>query len=56
MTTDRDLSDIGDALDRARHYKVMTSRQVRNLEREDKDLVKAGLLGANTDGLYKPKR
>ena len=56
MTTDRDVSFIGDALDRARHYKVVTNRQIRNLERADKDLVKAGLLGANTVGLYKPKR
>jgi hypothetical protein len=56
MTTDRDVSFIGDALDRARHYKVVTTGQIRNLERADKDLVKAGLLGANTDGLYKPKR
>ncbi len=56
MTTDRDVSFIGDALDRARHYMVVTTGQIRNLERADKDLVKAGLLGANTDGLYKPKR
>jgi hypothetical protein len=56
MTTDRDVSFIGDALDRARHYKVVTTGQIRNLERADKDLVKAGLLGANTGGLYKPKR
>lgn len=56
MTTDQDLSDIGDALERARHYKVMTARQIRNLERADRDLVKAGLLGANKAGLYKPKR
>jgi hypothetical protein len=56
MTTDRDVSFIGDALNRARHYKVVTTGQIRNLEGADKDLVKAGLLGANTDGLYRPKK
>jgi len=56
MTTDKDISDIGDALDRARHYKVMTTRQIRGLQITDKGLVKAGLLGATTAGLYKPKR
>ncbi len=56
MTTDKDVSYIGDALDRARHYKVMTTRQIRGLQITDKDLVKAGLLGAKTAGLYKPKK
>jgi hypothetical protein len=56
MTTDRDVSYIGDALDRARHYNVTTTRQIRGLQITDKDLVKAGLLGAKKAGLYKPKR
>jgi hypothetical protein len=55
MTTDRDLSYIGDALDRARHYKVMTRAQIRALGITDPALVKAGLLGANAAGLYKPR-
>jgi hypothetical protein len=56
MTTDKDVSYIGDALDRARHIKVMTKGQIRNLQIVDKDLVKAGLLGAKKAGLYKPKK
>ena len=56
MTTDQDLSYIGDALDRARHYKVLSRSQVRNLLIADKDLVEAGLLVANKAGLFKPKR
>jgi hypothetical protein len=56
MTTDKDVSYIGDALDRARHFKVMTKGQIRNLQIVDKDLVKAGLLGAKKAGLYKPKK
>jgi hypothetical protein len=56
MTTDEDIGDIGDALDRARHYRVMTRAQVRSLTRTDPVLVKAGLMGADPKGLFKPKR
>ncbi len=56
MTTDDDISDVGDALDRARHYKVLTATQIRSLQITDPALVKAGLLGANPSGLYAPKK
>jgi len=55
MTTDEDISWIGDALDRARHYRVLTPVQIRALRRADPELVKAGLLGADQNGLFKPK-
>jgi hypothetical protein len=56
MTTEDDISDIGDALDRARHYKVLTPAQIRALQITDPVLVKAGLLGADPSGLYAPKK
>jgi hypothetical protein len=56
MTTDKDISHIGDALDGTRHYRVMSRKQIRNLQIVDNDLVKAGLLVANKAGLFKPKR
>ena len=56
MTTEEDVSYIGDALDRVRHYKVMTPAQVRGLQMADPDLVKAGLMGADASGLFKPKK
>jgi hypothetical protein len=56
MTTEEDVSYLGDALDRARHFKVMTRAQVRGLQLTDPDLVKAGLMGSDTAGLFKPKR
>jgi hypothetical protein len=56
MTTDEDISDIGDALDNARHYPVMTRAQIRDLTLTDPTLVKAGLLGANPKGLFKPRK
>ena len=54
MTTMEDVSWIGDALDRARHFKVMSAAQIRDLHRADPALVKAGLLGSNPSGLFKP--
>lgn len=56
MTTEKDLGFIGDALNGARHYRVITRAQVRDLQIADPDLVKAGLLGADPAGLFKPKR
>lgn len=55
MTTEDDISWIGDALDRARHYRVLTPVQIRALRRADPTLVQAGLLGADPKGLFKPK-
>jgi hypothetical protein len=56
MTTEEDISDIGDALDRARHYPVMTAAQIRALHLADPALIRAGLLGADAAGLFTPKR
>jgi len=56
MMTEKDLSYIGDALDRARHYRVMSRKQIRRLQIADRDLVKAGLIGATKAGLFKPQR
>jgi hypothetical protein len=56
LTTDKDLDYIGDALDRARHIELMTPKMIRDLQFTDPALVKAGLIGANAAGLYKPKK
>jgi len=56
MTTAEDLEYIGDKLNAIRHIPVLTRGMIRRLNRADKDLVKAGLLGAKPEGLYKPKR
>ncbi|MBM3311561.1 MAG: hypothetical protein FJY80_08645 [Candidatus Aminicenantes bacterium] len=55
MTDEEDISWVGDALDRARHYKFLTRAQLRGLERADPDLVRAGLLGSDPKGLFKPR-
>jgi hypothetical protein len=56
MTTEDDISEIGDALDRARHYPVLTPARIRALQIADPILVKAGLLGSNPSGLFKPEK
>jgi hypothetical protein len=56
MTTDEDLQYIGDKLDEIKHFRVLTTAMIRALHLADKDLVKAGLLGAKPEGLYKPQR
>lgn len=56
MTTEDDISDIGDALDRTRYYKVLTPAQIRDLQITEPNLVKAGLMGADPSGLYTPKK
>ena len=55
MTTEEDVSHIGDALDRARHFPMLTPVQIRELQTVDPDLVKAGLMGSKPEGLFKPK-
>jgi hypothetical protein len=55
MTDEEDICWVGDALDRARHYDFLTRPQLRDLERTDPDLVRAGLLGCNPKGLFKPR-
>ncbi|MBN1939854.1 MAG: hypothetical protein JW843_09725 [Candidatus Aminicenantes bacterium] len=56
MTRMDDISWVGDALDRARHYRVMTPAQVKALRLTDPLLVKAGILGSDPEGLFKPKK
>jgi len=55
MTTDEDLEYIGDKLNAIRHIPVLTRGMIRRLNPADKDLVRAGLLGAKPEGLFRPK-
>ncbi|MBN1390302.1 MAG: hypothetical protein JXA22_06650 [Candidatus Thermoplasmatota archaeon] len=55
MTTEDDLEYIGDALDRSRHYPLLTDEMVNELNMVEDDLLKAGLLGSDPKGLFEPK-
>jgi hypothetical protein len=53
-TTDEDLEYIGDKLESMRHYPVVNSKMISNLKRASEISLKAGMLGSNPDGLFKP--
>ena len=54
QTNDTALDRIADRLDSIRHYPLINSRQERGLAPVDERLYRAGLLGADEKGLYKP--
>lgn len=53
MTTDEELEYIGDSLDEIKHINLINHKII--LQKADKHVLQAGLLGAKKDGLYKPK-
>ena len=54
QTNDPALDRIAERLDRIRHYPLIHSRQERGLAPVDERMFRAGLLGADEKGLYKP--
>jgi hypothetical protein len=55
MTTDKDLEFIGDKLESMRHIPIVNDSMIRNLKRASDSMIKAGLLGSNEAGLFKPQ-
>jgi hypothetical protein len=53
-TTDEDLEYIGDKLVKIRHYPVVNERMIKNLNKASEISLKAGMLGSNAEGLFKP--
>jgi len=56
QTTDKDVSEIGDALDEIKHYPIVGPAEARRLEPVDRDVFRAGLLVAKKAGLFKAER
>jgi hypothetical protein len=54
-TTDGDLEYIGDRLETMYHYPVADERMLSNLKKASDSMMKAGMLGSNEEGLFKPK-
>jgi hypothetical protein len=54
MTKDDSLERIAQKLDRARKVPVLTQSMISNLSLVDERSCRAGLLGANEAGLYRP--
>jgi hypothetical protein len=55
-TTDDDLEYIGDKLESQRHFDLLTNKMIRNLKVASPTMLKAGMLGSNVAGLFKPVR
>lgn len=53
-TTDEDLEYIGDKLESMRHYPVVNDYMIKKLRKASDSMLKAGLLGSNEEGLFKP--
>ena len=54
MTTEEDLEWVGDRLNALRHYTLVDEETVQVLQPVDNLLYRAGLLGSDAAGLYKP--
>ncbi len=52
--TDEDLEYIGDKLEQMRHYPVINERMIKKLKKASDSMLKAGMLGSNAAGLFKP--
>jgi len=53
-TTDEDLEYIGDKLEQIRHYPVVNETMIKRLKKASETMLKAGMLGSNAEGLFKP--
>jgi hypothetical protein len=54
-TTDEDLEYIGDKLESMIHYYIVDETMIKGLYRASEISLKAGMLGSNEAGLFKPK-
>ena len=53
-TTDEDLEYIGDKLESMHHYKLVNDKMIKNLSKASETMLRAGMLGSNEAGLFKP--
>lgn len=53
-TTDEDLEYIGDKIESLHHFPVVTEKMLSKLYLASQSMMKAGLLGSNEEGLFKP--
>jgi hypothetical protein len=54
-TTEGDLEEIGNYLDTVRHYPLITTEQIKTLEKASPLLLESSLAGADPAGLFRPK-
>lgn len=56
QTTDEDLEFIGDKIESLHHFEVVNGKMIRKLKIAADYMLRAGLLGSNEKGLYKPSK
>jgi hypothetical protein len=55
-TTDEDLEYIGDKLEQLHHFDVVTKNMIKKLKVASETMLKAGMMGSNEAGLFKPEK
>lgn len=55
-TTDDDLEYIGNKIESLHHFDLVTPEMIRKLNLVTESTLKAGLMGSNQAGLFKPKK
>jgi len=55
-TTDEDLEYIGDKIESLHHYNVVTPEMIKKLKIASETMLKAGMMGSDESGLFKPKK
>lgn len=55
-TTDEDLEYIGDKIESLHHFTVVTPAMIRKLKIASDTMMKAGMMGSNEAGLFKPEK
>jgi hypothetical protein len=53
-TTDEDLEYIGDKIESLHHFEVVTPEMIKKLKIASETMLKAGMLGSNVAGFFKP--
>jgi len=53
-TTDEDLEYLGDKIESLHHFPVVTDKMIKKLNYASESMIRAGLLGSNEAGLFKP--
>ena len=53
-TTDEDLEYLGDKIESLHHFPVVSEKMITKLKYASESMIRAGLLGSNEDGLFKP--
>jgi hypothetical protein len=53
-TTDEDLEYVGDKIESLHHFPVVSEKMIAKLKYASESMIRAGLLGSNEEGLFKP--